>query len=121
MLSILNQIKHYSLKKPTPVSLKYLFNYGTDFKKENIFRHSQFLHQELPVRISKRILNLQELPYELNKYSGIQEIHDEYVSSFEKLIKIKYPTNENDCDNYADLLESLKKNIVIRNIKLLDV
>ena len=110
MLSVLNKIKHYSLKKSTPVSLKYLFNYGTDFKNDNIFHHSQFLHQELPIRIAKRILNLQELPYELNNYAGMQNIHDEYVSSFKKLTSIKYPVDIKDCDNYVKLLEELKKN-----------
>lgn len=112
MLSILNQIKYSAKKNATPVSLEYLFKYGKDFriknKKENLFKHSQFLHQELPIRISKRILTLQELPYELNKYSSIQGIHDSYVSTFEKLIKHKLPTSSEECNQYVQLLLELK-------------
>ena len=70
MLSVLNKIKYSAKKKATPVSLEYLFKYGKEFRnKEDLFKHSKFLHSELPIRISKRILTLQELPYELNKYS----------------------------------------------------
>ena len=107
MLSILNQIKYYSNKNSTPVSLKYLLNYGQNFKN-NSFQHSQFLHKELPIRISKRILNLQDLPYELNKYSSIQEIHDLYIDSFKKLIKQKEPICKRDCQEYTKLLLNLR-------------
>ena len=75
--------------------------------REKILTHSQFL-QELPIRIAKRIINLQKLPYELNKFVGMQEIHDNYVKSFEKLSKSRYPQDINDCNNYVDLLNDLK-------------
>tara|TARA_B100001248_G_C27386780_1_gene460086 strand:- start:255 stop:1319 length:1065 start_codon:yes stop_codon:yes gene_type:complete len=112
MLSVLNQIKYSAKKNATPVSLEYLFKYGKDFRNkdntENLFKHSQFLHKELPIRISKRILTLQELPYELNKYSGIQKIHDIYVKTFETLISHKIPSSSKDCNEYVNLLLDLK-------------
>lgn len=114
MLSVLNQIKYSAKKNATPVSLEYLLKYGKDFRnrdiknKKDLFKHSQFLHSELPIRISKRILTLQELPYELNKYSSIQEIHDIYVNTFETLINQKKPSSSEDCKKYLKVLLELK-------------
>ncbi|VVU95786.1 Mitochondrial branched-chain alpha-ketoacid dehydrogenase kinase [seawater metagenome] len=109
MLAILNQVRNYSLKETTPLSLKTIYNYGKNINKKRIIKQSQYLYEEVPIRIAKRIVNLQTLPYNLCKMKGLQSIHDDYITTFETLLSHKYPTNLNQCLEFKTTLEELHK------------
>lgn len=48
-----------------------------------LFRASQFLSEELPIRLAHRVQELGELPDGLNEMESIRRVQDWYAQSFE--------------------------------------
>ena len=48
-----------------------------------LFRASQFLSEELPIRLAHRVQELGELPDGLNEMPSIKKVQDWYSQSFE--------------------------------------
>lgn len=48
-----------------------------------LFRASQFLAEELPIRLAHRVQELQSLPDGLNEMPSVKKVHDWYAQSFE--------------------------------------
>lgn len=51
-----------------------------------LFRASQFLSEELPIRLAHRVQELGDLPDGLNEMPSIKKVQDWYTQSFEVLI-----------------------------------
>ena len=84
MLKRLLRIKDYANKKNTSLKLKYMFEYGNMNK---IKEQSLFLHNELPIRLAKRAIQLERLPDNITNLYSLQRIHDMYINSFEKILE----------------------------------
>ncbi|KAG0190930.1 hypothetical protein DFQ28_001231 [Apophysomyces sp. BC1034] len=56
-----------------------------------MFRASQFLHEELPIRLAHRVKDLEELPRNLSSMPSIVKVKDWYAQSFEELIEMPRP------------------------------
>lgn len=48
-----------------------------------LFKASQFLSEELPIRLAHRVQELQDLPDGLNEMPSIKRVQDWYAQSFE--------------------------------------
>lgn len=48
-----------------------------------LFRASQFLAEELPIRLAHRVQELEDLPDGLNEMPSVQKVKDWYAQSFE--------------------------------------
>jgi hypothetical protein len=48
-----------------------------------LFRASQFLAEELPIRLAHRVQELDELPDGLNEMPSVKKVKDWYAQSFE--------------------------------------
>lgn len=48
-----------------------------------LFRASQFLSEELPIRLAHRVQELGDLPDGLNEMESIKRVQDWYAESFE--------------------------------------
>lgn len=48
-----------------------------------LFRASQFLSEELPIRLAHRVQELSDLPDGLNEMPSINRVKDWYAQSFE--------------------------------------
>ena len=51
--------------------------------KGTLFRASQFLAEELPIRLAHRVQELDELPDGLNEMPSVIKVKDWYAQSFE--------------------------------------
>ena len=101
---LLDTIKHYSSFPATGVSLRQMVQFGerpstgeeiplgsrTPTKKTltalcpgTLFRASQFLSEELPIRLAHRVQELGGLPDGLNDMPSIKKVRDWYSQSFE--------------------------------------
>lgn len=56
-----------------------------------LFRASQFLSEELPVRLAHRVEELGKLPDGLNDMSSIQRVKNWYMQSFEEITELPRP------------------------------
>ncbi|EEP81438.1 hypothetical protein UREG_06303 [Uncinocarpus reesii 1704] len=57
-----------------------------------LFRASQFLSEELPIRLAHRVQELGDLPDGLNDVPSIKKVQDWYAQSFEEIISLPRPT-----------------------------
>lgn len=101
----MDTIKHYSGFPATGVSLRQMVQFGerpstgecdllqskrhgracADFTGHSgtLFRASQFLSEELPIRLAHRVQELGDLPDGLNDMPSIKRVQDWYAQSFE--------------------------------------
>lgn len=56
-----------------------------------LFRASQFLAEELPIRLAHRVQELEELPDGLNEMPSVKKVADWYAQSFEVGTPSKVP------------------------------
>jgi pyruvate dehydrogenase kinase 2/3/4 len=104
---LMDTIKHYSSFPATGVSLRQMVQFGerpstgmllqlllTCARQDcaadasmlptgTLFRASQFLSEELPIRLAHRVQELSHLPDGLNEMPSIQKVQDWYAQSFE--------------------------------------
>ena len=65
-----------------------MVQFGSNPSIGTLFRASQFLSEELPIRLAHRVEELGELPDGLNEMPSINRVRDWYAQSFEVYRKI---------------------------------
>ncbi|KAI9848256.1 MAG: hypothetical protein M1838_000612 [Thelocarpon superellum] len=105
---LMDTIKHYSSFPATGVSLRQMVQFGERPSTGTLFRASQFLSEELPIRLAHRVQELDKLPDSLNEMSSIRKVKDWYAQSFEEITTLPRPTLSADVKDR--LLRPPKKN-----------
>ncbi|KAI6107620.1 mitochondrial branched-chain alpha-ketoacid dehydrogenase kinase-domain-containing protein [Pisolithus thermaeus] len=78
---------HYFASFPqTGVSLQQMVLFGQHPSQGTLLKASQFLSEELPVRLAHRVKELDALPCNLSDMPSIRKVKDWYAHSFEELI-----------------------------------
>ncbi|ORY92449.1 mitochondrial branched-chain alpha-ketoacid dehydrogenase kinase-domain-containing protein [Leucosporidium creatinivorum] len=85
------QILHYSTFPQTGVSLRQMVMFGQNPSQGTLLRASQFLAEELPIRLAHRVKELDALPNNLNKMPSIEKVKKWYAESFEELVNFPKP------------------------------
>jgi len=88
----MDTIKHYSSFPATGVSLRQMVQFGSNPSIGTLFRASQFLSEELPIRLAHRVQELSELPDGLNEMESIKRVKEWYAQSFEEITTLPLPT-----------------------------
>ncbi|KAI0269085.1 mitochondrial branched-chain alpha-ketoacid dehydrogenase kinase-domain-containing protein [Russula aff. rugulosa BPL654] len=88
------------------VSLQQMVQFGQNPGQGTLLRASQFLLEELPVRLAHRAKELDELPHNLSSMPPIQKVKNWYAQSFEELINfppISLPPDIRIALNHGDI------------------
>ncbi|KAM0748315.1 pyruvate dehydrogenase kinase [Meredithblackwellia eburnea MCA 4105] len=85
------QLHHYSTFPQTGVSLRQMVRFGQNPSQGTLLRASQFLAEELPIRLAHRVKELDELPHNLSKMPSIEKVKKWYAESFEELVNFPRP------------------------------
>ncbi|ANB12606.1 protein kinase PKP1 [Sugiyamaella lignohabitans] len=88
---MVKKISHYAQFPATGVSLRQMVQFGDNPSAGNLFRASQFIVEELPIRLAHRVKDLEALPNGLSEMPSIQRVRDWYSQSFEELTAIPIP------------------------------
>lgn len=83
--SLIEEVQRWGCMKQTGVSLRYMMEFGSDPSDKNLLISAQFLHKELPIRIARRALELQTLPYGLSQKPAVLKVIPFSFASFWKL------------------------------------
>jgi len=59
---------------------------GSNPSKKAVLLSSQFLHNELPIRVARRVLQLEEMPLSFSQMPSILELKDRYIETFQDLL-----------------------------------
>ncbi|TGO53498.1 hypothetical protein BCON_0122g00150 [Botryotinia convoluta] len=93
---LMDTIKHYSHFPATGVSLRQMVQFGERPSTGTLFRASQFLSEELPIRLAHRVQELSDLPDGLNEMPSIKRVKDWYAQSFEEITTLPRPQLSSD-------------------------
>ncbi|GME93068.1 unnamed protein product [Ambrosiozyma monospora] len=73
-----------------------MVQFGPNPSEGSVFHASRFAVHELPIRLSHRVKELEELPYGLNDDPAIKLVRDWYAMSFEELTELQDPEVHDD-------------------------
>ncbi|KAI0697005.1 alpha-ketoacid dehydrogenase kinase [Cytidiella melzeri] len=80
------RIHHFASFPQTGVSLQQMVLFGQNPSQGTLLKASQFLLEELPIRLAHRVKELDQLPHNLSHMPSIKKVKDWYAQSFEELI-----------------------------------
>ncbi|KAJ1916381.1 [Pyruvate dehydrogenase (acetyl-transferring)] kinase isozyme 2 [Mycoemilia scoparia] len=81
-----DSIAHYAKFPQTGVSLRQMVEFGQNPNQGTLLKAAQFLHDELPIRLAHRVVELDNLPNNLDKMPSIQRVKRWYIESFNDLV-----------------------------------
>jgi len=85
------KIKHFAKFPQTGVSLRQMVMFGQKPSQGTLLKASQFIHEELPIRLAHRVKELEELPNNLSDMPSIIKVKNWYAQSFQELIEMPPP------------------------------
>lgn len=83
--SLVEDVQKWGGMKQTGVNLRYMMDFGKNPTQQNLLVSSQFLHRELAVRIARRVIDLECLPFGLSSKPAVLKVRDWYLDSFRDL------------------------------------
>ena len=72
--SLIEEVHRWASMKQTGVSLRYMMEFGSKPTDKNLLISAQFLHKELPIRIARRAIELENLPYGLSEKLAVLKV-----------------------------------------------
>lgn len=72
--SLIDEVHKWGCLKQTGVSLRYMMEFGSKPTDRNLLISAQFLHKELPIRIARRTIELESLPYGLSEKPAVLKV-----------------------------------------------
>lgn len=81
----------------TLISKSSLLNMKNMETKHRILIASQFIHNELPIRLARRVKDLEQLPLQLDSNHEIFKIRDWYLQSLDDITLLPKPLNQDQC------------------------
>ncbi|KAL1832643.1 hypothetical protein DCAR_0102664 [Daucus carota subsp. sativus] len=106
--SLLDEVHRCGCMKQTGVSLRYMMEFGSKPTLRNLLISAQFLHKELPIRIARRAIELQKLPYGLSDKPAVLKVRDWYLDSFRDLKSFPDIKDNNDELEFTKMIKMIK-------------
>ncbi|XP_065863943.1 pyruvate dehydrogenase (acetyl-transferring) kinase, mitochondrial [Euphorbia lathyris] len=106
--SFLEEVQRWGSMKQTGVSLRYMMEFGSQPTPRNLLISAQFLHKELPIRIARRTLELETLPYGLSEKPAVLKVRDWYLDSFRDLRSFADIKDSNDEKEFTQMIKAIK-------------
>ncbi|CAM9402135.1 unnamed protein product [Scytosiphon promiscuus] len=100
-------IRELATEEATCMSLKQLYANGKNPEPAHRLANAQFLHKELPVRLSQRAVELMNLPHGLSEVPGVQQVYNCYARYAWELFCTPLPTTAQEEYDYSCLLSSV--------------
>lgn len=80
--TLFEEVQKWGSMKQTGVSLRYMMEFGSKPTDRNLLISAQFLHKELPIRIARRAIELESLPYGLSHKPAVLKVYYIYLYIF---------------------------------------
>ncbi|KAJ2780398.1 [Pyruvate dehydrogenase (acetyl-transferring)] kinase isozyme 2 [Coemansia javaensis] len=81
-----HKIAHFARFPQTGVSLRQMVEFGQNPSQGTLLRAAQFLHDELPIRLAHRVVELDSLPDSLGQMPSVLRVKRMYIDSFNELV-----------------------------------
>lgn len=110
----MNIIRNLANKHVTPIQLNYF--YKKNIENKYVIEYSKFIYNEIPIRMSKIIMDLYHFPFGLPITNNMINVIELYKDSFRKITNSKLPKTITDSIILSEKLEDVKNNH--RNLEL---
>ncbi|KAL3812213.1 hypothetical protein ACJIZ3_013481 [Penstemon smallii] len=104
----MEEVQRWGSMKQTGVSLRYMMEFGSRPTPRNLLISSQFLHKELPIRIARRAIELDSLPYGLSHKPAVLKVRDWYLDSFRDLRSFPDIEDNNNELEFTQMIKLIK-------------
>ena len=91
-----NKIFDYSLKRGTHIKFVDMIRYRHVNPNNTIPIMTKHIYNEIPIRLAKRVTDLNNLPFGLSQNHSINKIREWYLISFEELTQVKCPCTDSE-------------------------
>ncbi|KAL5198014.1 hypothetical protein ABZP36_001526 [Zizania latifolia] len=105
---VAEEVGRWGSMKQTGVSLRYMMEFGSRPTERNLLLSAQFLHKELPIRIARRALELESLPFGLSNKPAILKVRDWYLDSFRDIRYFPDVRSRNDQLAFTQMIKMIK-------------
>ncbi len=85
--SVYHEIDHWANHQTTAVSLRELYEFARGGDDSTIIKAAQFLQNEMPIRLAKKVVELENIPGGLSQTRWMKVVRDWYVQSFMEFIE----------------------------------
>ncbi|KAK6913612.1 Branched-chain alpha-ketoacid dehydrogenase kinase/Pyruvate dehydrogenase kinase, N-terminal [Dillenia turbinata] len=102
------EVQRWGCMKQTGVSLRYMMEFGSRPTDRNLLLAAQFLHKELPIRIARRAIELESLPYGLSHKPAVLKVRDWYLDSFRDIRSFLEIKDKNDELEFTKMIKMIK-------------
>ncbi|KAI5572279.1 hypothetical protein POPTR_010G002000v4 [Populus trichocarpa] len=106
--SMFEEVQRWGCMKQTGVSLRYMMEFGSVPTERNLLIAAQFLHKELPIRIARRAIELETLPYGLSEKPAVLKVRDWYLDSFRDMRSFPEIKGTNDEKEFTQMIKAIK-------------
>ncbi|KAK7354519.1 hypothetical protein VNO80_19983 [Phaseolus coccineus] len=106
--SLIEEVHRWGCLKQTGVSLRYMMEFGSNPIDKNLLISAQFLHKELAIRIARRAIELDNLPYGLSQKPAVLKVRDWYLDSFHDLRAFPDIKSMNDERVFTEMIKAIK-------------
>ncbi|KAL3896694.1 MAG: hypothetical protein SGCHY_003910 [Lobulomycetales sp.] len=100
-------IEEYARKASRQVTLKQLVVFGRSVNEDKLLKSANYVRNELPIRLSRRIRDIQNLPFIVGSNPHIEFIYHLYYNAFEKFRRIPPISNLEDNHEFYLLLREM--------------
>ncbi|KAK1278344.1 hypothetical protein QJS04_geneDACA015808 [Acorus gramineus] len=108
MRGLAEEVQKWGCMKQTGVSLRYMMDFGSNPNPRKLLIGAQFLHKELPIRIARRALELESLPFGLSHKPAVLKVRDWYLDSFRDLRCFPELKDSNDELAFTRMIKMIK-------------
>ena len=106
----LHRIHYLAQFKQRPVTLKQLIDLGMTPTRQALRQEAMFLHKELPVRLSHRVVELERLPFGLAEMPSVRIVRGMYIDSVQEIAALPNPGTEDDEGHrFVTALDQIKR------------
>jgi len=103
-----HEIMFYSLRHAATVTLKEMHHFGAQANnKRTLLLAAQFLHEELPIRLARRVRELKKLPFGLGETDAIKEVRKLYEKSFFQIRRSPEPKTADAEEQFTHVLDKM--------------
>ncbi|KAK9080067.1 hypothetical protein SSX86_001742 [Deinandra increscens subsp. villosa] len=108
--TLIDEVHKWGAMKQLGVSLRCMLDFGSVSvsSERNLILAAQFLHRELPIRIARRAIELESLPYGLSEKPAVLKVRDWYLDSFRDLRSFPEIKNMNHERDFTEMIKLIK-------------
>mmetsp|Transcript_23989 Transcript_23989/g.71573 ORF Transcript_23989/g.71573 Transcript_23989/m.71573 type:complete len:412 (-) Transcript_23989:2300-3535(-) len=93
-------------KHTRPLTTKMLYDFSDEATEAKLLKSAQFLHRELPIRVAKRLIDFQQLPFIIGCNPHLRKVYDLYSEAFVSLSAHPPLLSEADQKPYTEQLRA---------------